>query len=68
MGSRKCNKIDVKFEVILKVQNYFLVQLLVRHKINHYFNCDGKCLVYLITNRTCELQYLGQICEVFRKQ
>ena len=25
------------------------------YKINHYFNCDSKCLFYLITCRTCKL-------------
>ena len=38
------------------------------YKINHYFNCDSKLLVYLITCRTCKLQYIGQNCDTFRKR
>ena len=33
------------------------------YKINHYFNWDSKCLVYLITSRTCKLKYTGPTCE-----
>ena len=38
------------------------------YKINHFFNCGSKCLVYLITCRTCKLQYTGQTCDTFRKR
>ena len=37
------------------------------YKINHYFNCDSKCLVYLITCCAFELKYTGQTCNVFQK-
>ena len=39
-----------------------------KHKINHYFNFDSKCLVYLITCRTCKLQYTGHTCDAFWKR
>ena len=64
VGSRKCNKIRCEVLTILKVQISFLAQLLVRHRINHYFNCDSKCLVYFTTCRACKLQYT---CDAFRK-
>ena len=38
------------------------------YKINHYFNCDSKCLVYIITCHTCKLQYTGQTCDAFWKR
>ena len=38
------------------------------YKIKHYFKCDSKCLVYLITCRTCKLQYTGKTCDAFRKR
>ena len=31
-------------------------------------NCDSKCLAYLITCRTCELQCTSQTCDAFRKR
>ena len=37
------------------------------YKINHYFNCDSKCLVCLITCWTSKLQYKGQTCDIFQK-
>ena len=36
-------------------------------KYNHEFSCDRKCLVYLITCRTCKPQYTGQTCDAFWK-
>ena len=68
VGSRKCNKIDPKCVTILNVQISVLAQLLVRHKINYYFNCDSKCLVCSITCRTCELRCTGQTCDAFWKR
>ena len=65
IGSRKCNKIRCEVLTILKVQISFLAELLVRHKINHYFNCDSKCLAYLITCRTYKQQYT---CDAFQKR
>ena len=35
-------------------------------KINHKLNCNGKCLVYLLTCKVCLKQYGGQIVEEFR--
>ena len=38
------------------------------YKINLYFNCASKFLVYLITFRTCKLQYKGQNRDAFWKR
>ena len=38
------------------------------YKINNYFNCDSKCLVYLISCSTCKLQYTSQTCDAFRER
>ena len=35
---------------------------------NDYFHSDSKCLVYLITCRTCKLQYTDQTCHTFRQR
>ena len=34
--------------------------------INHKFNCNGKCLVYLLTCNCCKKQYMGQTVDEFR--
>ena len=36
------------------------------HKINHCFNCNGKCLIYLLTCKICLKQYVGQTVDEFR--
>ena len=37
-------------------------------KINHKFDCNGKCLVYLITCNKCLKQYIGQTVDIFRSR
>ena len=34
--------------------------------INHKFDCNEKCLTYLITCKKCFKQYIGQIIDNFR--
>ena len=36
------------------------------HKIDHCFNCNEKCLFYLLTCKVCLKQYVGQIVDKFR--
>ena len=38
------------------------------YKINHKFDCDKKCLVYLITCNKCLKQYVGQTVYMLRLQ
>ena len=35
------------------------------YKINHLFNCDSKCAIYLIFSKVCSLQYVGSSVERF---
>ena len=35
-------------------------------KINHCFNCNEKCLIYLLTCKVCLKQYVGQTVDEFR--
>ena len=37
-------------------------------KINHKFDCNEKCLVYLITCNKCLKQYVGQTVDIFRSR
>ena len=34
-------------------------------KVNHKFNCDDKCLIYLLTCSQCRKQYVGQNVDSF---
>ena len=36
------------------------------YKINHQFECNKKCLVYLLTCKKCLKQYVGQTIDTFR--
>ena len=36
------------------------------YKINHCFNCDEKCLIYLLTCKVCLNQYAGQTVDELR--
>ena len=36
------------------------------YKINHKFNCNSKCLIYLLTCKQCSKQYVGQTIYDFR--
>ena len=36
------------------------------YKINHQFNCNSKCFVYLLTCKVCLKQYVGQTVDEFR--
>ena len=36
------------------------------HKINHKFNCSSKCLIYLLSCKTCGKQYTGETVDKFR--
>ena len=35
-------------------------------EINHYFHCDSKCFVYLLSCKVCGLQYFGSTVDRFR--
>ena len=38
------------------------------YKFNHSFDCNEKCLIYLLTCNCCQKQYVGQILDVFRNR
>ena len=37
-----------------------------RYRINHQLDCNSKCLVYLLTCKVCNIQYVGQTSDKFR--
>ena len=40
----------------------------ITYKINHKFDCNEKCLIYLITCKKCFKQYVGQTVDTFRNR
>ena len=36
--------------------------------VNHEFNCDSRCIVYLLTCKVCNKQYVGQTTQRFRER
>ena len=38
------------------------------YKINHNFECNEKCLIYLLNCNCCQKQYVGQTVDTFRKR
>ena len=38
------------------------------YKINHNFNCNSKCLIYLVSCKTCGKQYTGKTVDSFRSR
>ena len=61
-GSRRC-------EVCLNVNETLTFTSTVAGEtyiINHKFNCNGRCLVYLLTCNCCKKQYVGQTVDKFR--
>ena len=66
-GSSGCNK--SRCQTCLNVNNTDVFQSFVTnetYKINHKFDCDSKCIIYLFSCKTCGLQYVGSTVERFR--
>ena len=66
-GSFKCG--SKRCEVCLNVNETSTFDSTVTGEtyiINHKFNCNDKCLVYLLTCNCCKKQYVGQTVDEFR--
>ena len=66
-GSFKCG--SKRCEVCLNVNETSTFTSTVTgetYYINHKFNCNDKCLVYLLTCNCCKKQYVGQTVDGFR--
>ena len=62
-----CNK--SKCQTCLNAKNTDVFQSFVTkesYKINHMFDCDSKCIIYLFSCKTCGLQYVGSTVDRFR--
>ena len=67
VGSCKCN--GKRFEVckyVLETGTFTCSNNQTTYKINHKFDCNEKCLVYLLKCNKCLKQYVGQTVDTFR--
>ena len=61
VGSFKCNKPRCLVWVNVTATNTFSSTVTGKtYKINHKFDCDEDCLVYLLTCKHCGIQHVGQ--------
>ena len=60
--------IYVKFVISFSWDNEFTVRDRSKtYKINFDFDCDGQCVIYLITCKVCQKQYVVSTITTFRK-
>jgi len=66
-GSAKCNKNSCKVcKNVSETKTFESKNNNKTYIINHHLNCDDKKLVYLLTCKSCGLQYVGQTSDKFR--
>ena len=66
-GSSGCNK--SRCQTCLNVNNTDIFQSFVTnesYKMNHKFDCEIKCIIYLFSCKACGLQYVSSTVERFR--
>ena len=69
LGSFKCgNKCCEVCQYITEADTFTSSVTGETLKINHRFDCNSKCLVYLLTCNECKKQYTGQTTDNFRKR
>ena len=67
IGSCKCGKKRCQVcQNIVETDSFSSTCTGKTYKINHQFNCSDKCLIYLLTCKTCLKQYVGQTVDEFR--
>ena len=67
VGSFKCNRKRCQTYLNVNKTDTFTNSTTGKtYKINYQFNCNSKCLVYLLTCKVCLKQYVGQTVKDFR--
>ena len=67
VGSFKCNSPRCQVCHNVKETDRFSSSVSQEtYKINHRFNCNDKCLIYLLTCKKCHKQYVGKTVDSFR--
>ena len=60
IGNSKCNSPRYLTFNNIKACDTFTIQVTKEtFKINHHFNCNSKCLIYLFSCKVCGKQYVG---------
>ena len=66
-GSPKCNSLRCLTCNNIKECDTFTSHVTKEtFKINHHFNCNSKCLIYLFSCKVCGKQYVGSTTDKFR--
>ena len=66
VGSFKCNKPRCEICInVIETDIFTSTVTGVSFKTNHKFNCDDRCLIYLLTCNQCRKQYVGQTVDSF---
>ena len=67
IGSFKCdcNRCQVCHN-INETSNFSCSVDKINYKINHRFDCNSKCIIYLLSCNKCNMQYIGQTVDIFR--
>ena len=69
VGSYKCccNRYQI-CQSITETETFICNNDQTSYKINHSFDCNEKCLIYLLTCNCCQKQYVGQTVDIFRNR
>ena len=60
-------KVDVRLALMLTIEVFQSFVTKESYKINHEFDCDSKCIIYLFSYKACELQYVGSTVKRLRE-
>ena len=67
VGSFKCNGKRCQVCINVTESNTFSSSVDKKeYVINHSFNCNDKCIIYLLTCNKCKMQYVGKTIDDFR--
>ena len=67
VGSFKCNGKRCQICMNVTESNTFSSSVDKKeYVINHSFNCNDKCIIYLLTCNKCKMQYIGKTVDHFR--
>ena len=67
VGSFKCNGKRCPVCINVTESNTFSSSVDKKeYVINHSFNCNDKCIIYLLTCNKCKMQYIGKSVDDFR--
>ena len=67
VGSFKCKKSRCQVCIVVNETDNFTSTVTKKtDKINHKLDCNDKCLIYLLTCKTCLIQYVVKTVDEFR--